>query len=182
MGSTHAISGDMLSRIERVLDSLNRAGVRYLVVGGVAVVLHGYLRVTADLDLVVQLERGNVDRAVRALSELGWRPRAPVAARSFADPDVRRSWIESKGMTVFSLWSPEAPALEVDIFVDEPFDFDETYDRSVVVELDTTHARVVGVDDLIALKQKAGRHQDLADIEALRALSDPDPEKDDRSS
>ena len=54
----------MTGAIERVLAALNAAEVRYLVVGGVAVVLHGYLRTTADLDLVVELETDNVLRAV----------------------------------------------------------------------------------------------------------------------
>lgn len=47
----------MTGEIEQVSEALNRARVRYLVVGGVAVALHGYLRTTADLDLVVQLSR-----------------------------------------------------------------------------------------------------------------------------
>lgn len=57
----------MSDRVEWVLTPLERAEVRYLVVGGVAVVLHGYLRTTLDLDLVVQLERGNVERALSAI-------------------------------------------------------------------------------------------------------------------
>ena len=98
----------MVGDIERVLDALNAAGVRYLVVGGVAVVLHGHLRTTADLDLVVQLDRDNVLRAMRALTGLGYRPRAPVAAEAFADEEVRESWVRDKGLTVFSLWSSRA--------------------------------------------------------------------------
>jgi hypothetical protein len=50
----------MIGEIEAVLDALNRAQARYLVVGGVAVVLHGYLRTTADLDLVLHLTPDNV--------------------------------------------------------------------------------------------------------------------------
>ena len=169
----------MESQIERVLDSLNRADVRYLVVGGVAVVLHGYLRATADLDLVVQLEPDNVKRAVQALGESGWKPRAPVAAESLADPQTRRSWITEKGMRVFSLWNPNVPTLEVDLFVDEPFDFDTVYARSVKVKLDVTETRIIALDDLIALKQQAGRHQDLADVEALRALENSDTDGQD---
>ncbi len=59
----------MIGEIEQVLGALNCAQVRYLVVGGVAVVLHGYLRTTADLDLVLHLERENALRAMRALAE-----------------------------------------------------------------------------------------------------------------
>ncbi|HEX2251636.1 MAG TPA: hypothetical protein VHQ65_00040 [Thermoanaerobaculia bacterium] len=66
----------MAGDIEQVLKALGRAEVRYLVVGGVAVVLHGYLRATADLDLLLALDEVNVRRAVSALEALGYRPRA----------------------------------------------------------------------------------------------------------
>lgn len=162
----------MTGAIEQVLAALNEAGVRYIVVGGVAVVLHGHLRVTADLDLVVQLASGNVLQAMRALAQLGYRPRAPVAAEQFADPALRESWLRDKGLTVFGLWSSMHPGLEVDIFVSEPFDFDSAYARAARVPLDTTSAIVVSLPDLIDLKLKAARAVDLADVDALRAISE----------
>jgi predicted nucleotidyltransferase len=158
--------------IEQVLAELEADQVRYLVVGGVAVVLHGHLRTTADLDLVVGLAPDNARRAITALQRLGFRPRAPVPAELFADPAVRRSWIEEKGLTVFSLWSERLPEVEVDLFVAEPFDFEEAYARALRVPLDTITATVVGLQDLIALKEASGRPVDAADVDALRALSD----------
>lgn len=74
----------MIGEIEKVIGALNQERVRFLVAGGVAVVLHGYLRTTADLDLVVQLDSSNVLRALRALGSLGYRPRAPVAPEDFS--------------------------------------------------------------------------------------------------
>jgi hypothetical protein len=62
----------MIGAIESVLAALNAANVRYLVVGDVAVVLHGHLRTTAAFDLVVQLTPDNALRAVRALATLGY--------------------------------------------------------------------------------------------------------------
>jgi predicted nucleotidyltransferase len=156
---------------EQVLAELNAEGVRYLVVGGVAVVLHGHLRTTADLDLVVALSPDNVRRALSALGRLRFRPRAPVQAEAFADPEARREWVEEKGMTVFSLWSAEVPGIEVDLFVREPFDFDRAYGRAVRVDLDTTSATVASLEDLVALKRAAGRPVDLADVAALEAIA-----------
>ena len=158
------------SSVEAVFAALNAAEVRYLVVGGVAVVLHGHLRTTADLDLVVQLEGDNVRRALAALTALGYRPRAPVQAQQFAEKTQRESWISEKGLTVFSLWSAARPDLEVDLFVREPFDFDAAYARALHAQLETTTAPVVCLDDLVALKRNAARNQDLADIEALQRL------------
>jgi predicted nucleotidyltransferase len=162
----------MRGEIDRILAAFERAGVRYVVVGGVAVVLHGHMRLTADLDLVVKLERRNVEAALRVLSELGYRPRAPVPALGFADPDTRESWVRDKGMIVFSFARPEQPGLEVDLFAHEPFPFDEVYARTVRVPLATTKAVVIGLDDLLALKTRTGRANDRADVEALRALRD----------
>lgn len=161
----------MALAIEQVLAALNAENVRYLVVGGVAVVLHGHLRTTADLDLVVELAPENARRAISALSKLGFRPRAPVPAEQFADAGVRQAWSEEKGLTVFSLWSDRLPEVEVDLFVKEPFDFASVYARAVMVPLDTTTVTVIPIDDLIQLKRAAGRPIDLADVEALRAIA-----------
>lgn len=161
----------MVGRIEHVLELLNDAGVRYLVVGGVAVVLHGHLRTTADLDLVLDLAPDNVRAAVAALAVNGFRPRAPVKLEDFADPATRRSWIDEKNLEVFSLWHPDIPGFEVDLFVTVPFDFNSVYGRKIELPIERTIAPVIGLADLIELKQAAGRHRDLEDVKALQVLS-----------
>jgi ABC-type sugar transport system substrate-binding protein len=98
------------SDFDLVFAALQHAGVRYLVVGGVAVVLHGHPRFTADIDLVVALTPGNALAAVQALAGLGYRPREPVDGALFADAAARRRWIDEEGLTVFTLWSPDHPA------------------------------------------------------------------------
>jgi len=171
--------GSVVGDIERVFEALNRAHVRYLVAGGVAVVLHGYLRTTADLDLIVQLEPENTRRALRVLGELGYEPRAPVPSEQFADAGVRERWIRDKGLEVFSLWSRKTPGLEVDLFVREPFDFDHVYESAHVVQLETTTVRPVPRLLLIEMKKRVGRPRDLEDVEALEQLA---PEAGDRRS
>lgn len=166
----HNRERSMIGEIESILDALNRARVRYLVVGGVAVVLHGHLRTTADLDLVIQLERENTLRAMRALVDLQYRPRAPVQAEAFADQETRERWIQEKGLTVFSLWSPAHPTLEIDLFISEPFDFDVVYSRALRVLLEKIEATVIALDDLIALKRRVGRPRDVEDVSALESL------------
>lgn len=163
----------MVGEIEAILDALNQARVRYLIVGGVAVVLHGHLRTTADLDLIINLERDNVLRAMHALGEMQYRPRAPVPPEAFADEARRAEWVREKGMTVFSLWSPAHPTLEIDLFVSEPFEFEAAYSRALRVPLERATATVIALEDLIALKRRAGRPRDQEDIAALEALRDP---------
>ncbi len=165
------------SEIFRVLDE---ADVRYLAVGGVAVVLHGHLRFTADLDLVLDLTPTNALGAIAALQRLDYRPRAPVPAEDFAKDEVRRKWREEKGLTVFSLWSPSYLGTEVDLFVEEPFDFEEAWSRRLDAVLDDgTTVHVVGMDDLRSLKQTTGRPKDLDDIEKLDQIAHAMLEQDD---
>jgi len=163
--------GQMQKRIEPVLEALNQARVRFLVVGGVAVVLHGYLRATGDLDLVIQLDEGNLGRALDALAAMGFQPRPPVALRAFADAETRRLWIETKNLQVFSLWHPERTGFEVNLFVEEPFDFDAVWSRRVEVQLANTSAPVISLEDLLVLKRKSGRARDLDDVANLETLT-----------
>jgi hypothetical protein len=74
---------------EPIVTALNEAKVRYVVVGGVAVVLHGHAGLTADLDLAVDLTPGAAANAVDTLVGQGLRPRAPVEPSEFAQPEAR---------------------------------------------------------------------------------------------
>ncbi len=160
-----------MTEIERVLHALEAARVRYLVVGGVAVVLHGHPRLTADLDLALALDTQNVRAAFAALAGLGYRPRVPVTADSFADADERARLVREKGMTVPSLFSPNLPLTEVDVFADPPLVFEEAYTRSVVMDLGGISVRVAAIADVIEMKRTAGRAKDLEDIAVLERLA-----------
>jgi len=161
-----------VSLFEPIFAALEGAGVRYVTVGGVAVVLHGHARLTADLDLVVDLAPRAAADAIDALTAIGFRPRLPVDASGFSDPAVRAGWISEHGMTVFSMWDPDDPLRSVDIFVEHPIDFEELWARSVVVDIDGTPARVASIADLIRLKRIADRPMDREDIAALEAIQD----------
>ena len=99
--------------VEAVVRALNAADVRYLIAGGLAVVAHGYVRFTADIDLLLDLDPANLRRAIAALTPLGYRPRAPVPIDDFVQPGKRAQWVREKGLIVFSLFSPVHPATEV---------------------------------------------------------------------
>jgi predicted nucleotidyltransferase len=163
--------GAVSSSFGPIFAALEESSVRYVVVGGLAVVLHGYARLTADVDLVVDLAEGEAIKAVEALTGLGMVPRAPVAARDFADPDKRRAWVQDKGMRVFSMHDPRKPLVEVDLFVDPPFLFEELYARAEPIEIGDRRVRVASIEDLIEMKRRAGRPQDEEDVAALRAIA-----------
>ncbi len=156
--------------LEPLFKTLNDAGIRYVVVGGLAVVLHGYARLTVDVDLVLDLEEGPARRAIETLVGMGMRTRVPVNPMDFADRSVREAWIRDRGMQVFSMFDPSNPMRVVDLFVDHPIPFEELWARSDQFELRQTTVRVASIPDLIQLKRRAGRPQDLADIEQLEAI------------
>lgn len=164
---------------EPLFEILESAKIRYVVVGGLAVVLHGHARLTADLDLILDLEPGEAMRAIQALVGAGYSPQLPVPAEQFADPVVRRRWIEDKGMKVFSLWNPDKPMVVIDLFVEHPIPFGELWERSTMVELETTRARVASIEDLIFLKEEAGRPKDLEDIRHLLEIREAQEEFED---
>jgi Nucleotidyl transferase AbiEii toxin, Type IV TA system len=155
---------------EPVIETLNRAGVRYVVVGGFAVVLHGHARLTADLDLALDLSPNEARKGIDALMEMGLRARAPVDAEDLADAAARARWRDEKHMRVLSMWDPQQPLRVVDVFVDNPIDFDLLWQRSELVDLATTAVRVASIPDLMRMKELAGRPQDHSDIAALRAI------------
>jgi predicted nucleotidyltransferase len=159
-----------MALLEPLFKTLNDAGVRYVVVGGLAVVLQGHARLTADVDLIVDLEPGAAAKAIETLTAMNLRPQIPVNPLDFADSSIRAGWIRDRGMQVFSFVDPSNPMRIVDLFVDHPIPFDDLWSRSEQFELSQTTVRVASIPDLIRLKRLAARPQDLSDIEQLEAI------------
>lgn len=155
---------------EPVFAALNTAEIPYVVVGGVAVVLHGYPRLTADLDLALDLDSGYTAAALDALSGLGLKPLLPVPMADFADDAIRREWVRERNLKVFSLHDPGEPMRHVDLFAENPIPFGEMWERGVTVDLEGVRVRIAGISDLLTMKRMAGRPQDLVDVEALELI------------
>jgi hypothetical protein len=160
-----------LKSLEDIFRALQEAEARYLVVGGLAVIAHGYVRLTKDIDLVLDLSSEALPRALNALQSLGYRPMIPVPLLDFANPELRHDWTEHRNMKVFNLVSDRYPDVVIDIFPKEPFSFEAEYKASVLKEVaPKVSAQVVSVPALIILKQDADRPQDRTDIDKLRKL------------
>lgn len=167
-----------LASFEAIVRALNAAGVRYLIAGGLAVNAHGYLRFTKDADFVIQLAPDNIKRTFAALETLGYKSLVPVTADQFADRPTREGWIRDKGMQVLQLWSDRHRETPIDIFVHEPFPFDEEFSNALVKPLyGSIEVRFVSIPTLIRMKEAAGRAQDRIDIEHLRMRLEDDAAK-----
>ena len=104
------------------------------------------------------------------MNELGYRPKVPVKAESFIDPENRRTWIEEKNMRVFSFYHPKKGIMLIDIFFNEPVPYDTIRKNAVALRMGNLVIPTVSVKDLIELKKISGRPLDLADIEAFVRL------------
>jgi predicted nucleotidyltransferase len=161
-----------LADVEAILRALNDADVRYLIVGGLAVVAHGYVRATVVVDVVLNLERENILRAMNALEQIGYQPLAPVKAAEFADEEKRRIWREEKHMIVFQMRNPNRESTRLDIFVKEPFAFSEELVQAKWEDVAGIKAPVLRLEQLLLMKQESARPQDFADIEQLQLIAE----------
>ncbi len=157
---------------DAICKALNEADVRYLVAGGLAVNAHGYLRLTYDIDLVIQLDPKNIRAAFDTMASLGYRPSVPVTGDQFADARQRKDWIKNKHMLVLNFHNSRNQQMPVDVFVTEPFDFDREYKAAIRGTLAPgVTVRFVSIPTLIKMKKLANRPKDLDDIEHLQALA-----------
>lgn len=155
--------------VEAIVRALNCAGVQYLVVGGLAVNAHGFVRFTRDVDIVLGLDAPNATNGLKTLLALGYRMAIPATVEEFADRATRERWRREKQMIVLKLWSDEHRRTPVDIFVYEPFDFRAELARAVVQEVcPGLAAPVVTLETLLEMKRAAARPHDLVDIEELQ--------------
>ena len=138
----------------QVCAALNRAGAKYLVIGGVACVLHGYARATTDVDILIERSRANAERVLAGLAKVGY--------------GFVREWgvdeILKRPITIIG----DDPA--VDVFtVAWRVKYEQAVKRSSTVDVDGVAIPLIGIDDLIETK-RTGRPLDAVDIEALEEI------------
>ena len=160
---------DDILAIQRTLDASN---VRFIVVGGLAVIAHGYLRVTRDADIVIELIPDNIQRAFQALASIDYRPTVPITADEFSNPEKRREWREQKQMRVLQFWSDTHRETKLDVFLEHPFDFESEWSAASKDTLipGEQPLHIARIPTLIRMKKEAGRPRDIDDIEHLEIL------------
>jgi hypothetical protein len=136
---------------------LNSREVRYLVIGGIAVVIHGVPRATFDLDIAIWCDRQNAGRLLDALLDAG------MGTASLTDADR----LLSNEITIFR------DRLRVDVQTSTPgIDFDTAWANRRVVTVGEIPVPILSYDDLIRSKLAAGRPVDLQDVRELSLRHD----------
>ena len=150
--------------IHKVCRALHEGKVEFAIVGGYAVALHGAVRGTVDLDIVLSLTEENFTSAENALKKLGLLPRLPVVAKEVFR--FRREYIGKRNLVAWNFYHPKNPIELVDIII--------THDlkkmRTVFVRSQGQKLPILAIPDLIRMKRASGRPQDLEDIKALQEL------------
>jgi hypothetical protein len=152
-----------------VIQALSRRGARFAVAGGFACLAHGVVRVTLDLDLVVETSDTNLTLLWDTLSELGFSTQQPVARADVVSAERLARLVRAKGMQALSWVHGTQPYLIVDLLLGDAFR--GSLDRCQDVKLFGIVAPVIDREELIRLKRSAGREKDLVDVRELERLS-----------
>lgn len=148
----------MLNRLQGVFKSLQDHEVRYLVIGGIAAVLHGVPRATFDLDILIEATPENARRLLAALLDAG------LATADLTNPEE----LLANEITVFN------DRVRIDVQTATPgLDFDQAWRRRESMTYQDQTLYVVSREDLVSSKRAAGRPTDLEDVRVLE-LADRD--------
>ncbi len=137
------------------LTAFNNNKVRYILIGGYSVILHGYSRTTGDMDLWVERSEENYYRIKSAFEEF----RMPVFDMT------NENFLHHPIWDVFTFG---IPPVAIDLMLSlKGLTFTDVYERSVIFKDEDLEIRTIHKNDLIVAKQKAGRSKDLHDLENL---------------
>ncbi len=153
-----------------LLQALSDDNVQYVLVGGLAVQLHGFLRATFDIDLVLAMDDGNLARFIEVAKRFGLKPGIPVPIDSLRNAAQIAQWRREKGMLAFSLREPQAAGSVVDVLVRPEISFETLVANAVKGALFGRLVLIASIDDLLAMKRAANRPKDQLDIVALEKI------------
>jgi hypothetical protein len=160
------------NHLTEIITTLDEDGVRFIICGGVALVLHGIERMTVDIDLCIDMTAHNLRKFLAVMKKLRLKPRAPVPAESLLDPEQRRIFIEEKNALVFIFIDTGNPFRQVDIFLTDKLSFNALKGDVVQLTISGHSVKLLSKKKLLELKRaiKPLRDKDIFDIQALEKL------------
>jgi len=148
----------------QVAKTLDQARVPYALVGGFAVALHGAVRGTVDVDLVIRFREADFRRTEKALNALGLQSRLPVTASEVFR--FREEYVRNRNLRAWTFVNGSRPSEIVDVILTE----DLARMEIEKIRIQGQIVRIASVTDLIRMKQGTGRPQDREDVKALKRL------------
>lgn len=156
--------------ISETLQELARAQIEFVLVGGVAVTLHGVVRGTMDLDIVLAMTDENLDRFVEVAKKLQMTPRIPVPLDTLKNAEMIDRFHKEKRMLAFSLWPADPAGTVIDVLVRPEATFEVLHAKAVTKEFLGVSVKIASIEHLLLMKHAANRDIDRFDIQALTSL------------
>lgn len=147
-----------------VAKAFKESKLPYAIAGGYAVALHGAVRGTLDIDLVISLKPKHLEAAEALLKRMGLNSRIPVTHQEISQ--FREEYIQNRNLIAWTFVDTQNPARIVDLLLTE----DVSKQKLVKMKVHGMDISVLSIPSLIRMKKKAGRPQDLEDIRALEKL------------
>jgi len=153
-----------------LLQALSDGEIQYVLVGGLAVQLHGFLRSTFDIDLVLAMNDENLDRFIEIAKRYGLIPVIPVPIDALKNARQIEQWHREKGMLAFALREPQTGGTVVDILVRPEVPYEKLIANAIPGKLFARQVWIASIDDLLIMKRSANRPKDRLDIVALEKI------------
>lgn len=152
--------------IRGILEALIGEDVEFLIIGGVAVGVHGYIRATKDVDIVPAPDPGNLGRLARVLGELEAQIEGAEEFKGEELPDP----LDPEALALGGNWVLRTRLGRFDVmqWIGEDALWEKLSPAAIEVEIGDSAVKVVSYDGLVALKEHAGRPEDLLDLQRLR--------------
>lgn len=154
---------------ENILREFQKHKIQYIVIGGIAVNLHGALRSTADLDVLLEMSQANLKKFLSILKSNNYRSKQPVDLIQLADKKNRECLLTGKNLKAVNFYKANGFE-EIDIIMDVPFTFEEARKGIVWAKGAGIRIPLLSIDGLIKMKKKSGRTVDKLDIDALKRI------------
>ncbi|MDP2705984.1 MAG: hypothetical protein Q8O70_00560 [Burkholderiales bacterium] len=153
-----------------LLQAMSDEQVQYVLVGVLAVQLHGFLRSTFDIDLVLAMNDENLSRFIAVAQRYNLVPVIPVPIESLRNASLIEQWHREKGMLAFALREPHTGGSVVDVLVRPDVPYDRLMVNAVAGELFGRKVWIASIDDLLVMKRIANRPKDQLDVAALEKI------------
>lgn len=133
--------------------------------------LHGYIRFTGDLDLLITLDKENISKMDGVMKKLKYSERLPVSIFALTDEKQVKEWLNKKNMKAFTFNPPRNNLLQIDIIIEDSLKFDSYDKKKNVKTMGKLRIPVVSIEDIIKMKKRANREKDILDIKLINNIS-----------
>ncbi len=159
-----------MKSIPAIIKALTEKGVGFVLVGGFAVQLHGFIRSTLDIDLVLSMSDENLSKFIEVGKSFGLAPVIPVSIDALKNAAQIEQWHREKGMLAFALREPGVAGSVIDVLVRSDVPYERLAKDALKMPLFGCDVAVASIDHLLEMKRIANRPKDRLDIEALEKI------------